>query len=167
MKTWICKRFDSSIGRECGQVVVAEENPTGSYNWTDGHRCVFSEKPSVSKGEFTLLNAPRDFQTHKKASLTCSVEDLVAIVGEPHWRGTAGFHDDEYKVDCVWYIENAAGRYIELWNYKDGGYLGVEANSPRWRAEVRQFSAWYSDKAFFELLRIKIARHRTAQRNIS
>ncbi len=92
----------------------------------------------------------RNYQTYKMDEVNATADELNDILGHTAPGGADG------KTDAEFYAMTTQGEYIELWNYKDAGYLGLEFD-PK---EMRPFSVWYSKNEALQQLRYWLAIHR-------
>lgn len=71
----------------------------------------------------------------KMAEIEATANELIDLLGQPR----DGSLDE--KTDVEFYALNEAGDLINLWNWKDGMWNGVEFDF----GARRFFSVWYSD----------------------
>jgi len=92
----------------------------------------------------------RSYQASKIDQIMATADELDAILGH-----TAPGSPDG-KTDAEFYAITNQGEYLELWNWKDGGYLGRDFDE----REMRAFSVWYSNAEALQQLRYWLAIHR-------
>lgn len=88
--------------------------------------------------------------SHKMDELYATADEISIMLGSPEGESPDG------KVDAEWIAVNDDGEFINLWNYKDAGYLGIEFDP----AAYRNFSVWYTDKSALIELHTAISRQR-------
>lgn len=92
----------------------------------------------------------------KLSSIYAPYPSMVKVLGEPHKNGDADYPDDPYKTDVCWSvrsIDNPA-HIVTIWNYKNGpAYNDGEGTIE----EIDYFSAYYTDRAFFDRILALIA----------
>ena len=71
----------------------------------------------------------------KMAEIEASANEIIDLLGQPD-EGSL-----DSKTDVEFYAVNDAGDLINLWNWKDGVWNGVEFDF----GARRFFSIWYSD----------------------
>lgn len=86
---------------------------------------------------------------HRVSSISASVEDLIKVIGEPHWRTDDDFPDDDYKCDVCWGLKHPeTGAEITIWSYKEWHYNDQQIDTE----ERVGFSVYYTDEGYFKEL---------------
>ncbi len=76
----------------------------------------------------------------KMAEIEASANEIIELLGQPEEGSADG------KTDVEFYALNDFGDLINLWNWKDGGYIDEEFDYGAYRF----FSVWYSDPRALE-----------------